>query len=186
MKIKKKNILLLICAMILFGSCKPDNLSGSGFAYYSIQDVYLSSEHVYTGTLLRFGETSKKLQFPDNTHEYDYISVKVKVIKKYKGSVEETTEIEDWIPAAYEQFLTEGNKYLFMTGMQKLKSITGNEVEYIPQFNLYDAVEIDSNNQLTVFNLAEAEKKCQSSVHYLPPPPHTLQDAEESFTNIDN
>lgn len=175
--------MILTCIVVLcfFNSCKKhSSKDSSGYIYYSPEDIYYSAENIYLGELLGFGDETKEKRLSYGAVE-TLVSIDVKVISVYKGKIGEQTEVKDWIPEKYINFLKEGGEYLFSTGIQTLKDSMGNEVNYFPRFNLYDAVYLKEHQILEYFGLEQARKECEGSYNQLPNPPKTLAEIENRF-----
>ena len=144
---KKCLILLCLLTMGLVG-CKINN--GRYLYYYGIDEMCKEAEHVFIAKVIDVEAESEDNSVQANRKQIIFNAI---VSENLKGDYGVGQEVEDRVNLLYKDFVKPGNTYLFLTGIPNL--IESGKLDYYPDANLYEAVEITESGDLNIYRLLE-------------------------------
>ena len=170
---KKCLILLCLLTMGLVG-CKINN--GRYLYYYGIDEMCKEAEHVFIAKVIDVEAESEDNSVQANRKQIIFNAI---VSENLKGDYGVGQEVEDRVNLLYKDFVKPGNTYLFLTGIPNL--IENGKLDYYPDANLYEAVEITESGDLNIYRLKEIKELTGRTTAHLKPEPKSLDEIRDLF-----
>ncbi len=170
---KKCLILLCLLTMGLVG-CKINN--GRYLYYYGIDEMCKEAEHVFIAKVIDVEAESEDNSVQANRKQIIFNAI---VSENLKGDYGVGQEVEDRVNILYKDFVKPGNTYLFLTGIPNL--IESGKLDYYPDANLYEAVEITESGDLNIYRLKEIKELTGRTTAHLEPEPKSLDEIRDLF-----
>ena len=170
---KKCLILLCLLTMGLVG-CKINN--GRYLYYYGIDEMCKEAEHVFIAKVTDVEAESEDNSVQANRKQIIFNAI---VSENLKGDYGVGQEVEDRVNLLYKDFVKPGKTYLFLTGIPNL--IENGKLDYYPDANLYEAVEITESGDLNIYRLKEIKELTGRTTAHLEPEPKSLDEIRDLF-----
>lgn len=187
-----KNFIAICFSLLILINCSCSNNDiknqNSGIYVPGFAESAEKAKNIYVGEIVSINQ-NPKVGFSYDTYynskyeqtvNIEVCEFTVKIIEVLKGNYL-NTEINDMIPDSYRTFLNVGDEYIFCAGINYGKP---DEIGALHYFNPYDAVKLNYDNTITIFNWKKYEKYKNNGQNRVESPPKNYDEIKGIMNHL--